>query len=671
MLKKLITILLLITSITLFADESSPLKASLTPNHSTIAPGQDFEILLEIDLKEGWHAYWKNPGDSGMAPNIEWSLPEGIEITHIDWPTPEKFEMGEAVTYGYSGKAPFLIRAHASQKIEGNNLEISGELQWIVCSNETCLPGVTPVATEIKVGKNPEAHPENGRFHDAKNAFPEKLPLHYIERTLGSAVVCFPDDIALNETPQFFPEYQDYKKTPKIQGKGIEIPLHEDASLKGLLIVGGKAYSMDLKPETTQQGEPLNFLWALLFALVGGLILNLMPCVLPVVSLKVMSFVKMAGNSKKELFKQGLAFTFGVLASFWALAILLIILQTTGQAVGWGFQLQDPLFIAALSLLFIALALNLFGVFEWGMTLASAAGGASAETEEKGYRSSFLNGIFATAVASPCTGPFMGSALGYALSQPAYVSLAIFTALGFGMSLPYLLIGIFPALIRWLPKPGPWMESFKQFLGFLMLATVIWFLWVFNGQTSEYGLFLLITALLIASIGIWVYGKFGALHRTQTSRKISYFTTGILLFASFGIAKSASEAVNPTEINHSDNIGWESFSLEKVEALRAEKKPILIDFTAKWCLICQANHLAITNKDVSKKLEEKGVTLMKADWTRRNPVITEVLKKYGRSGVPLYVLYGESDEPIILPQVLTPEIVMQAVEKHVTPIHVR
>lgn len=648
---------LLITSI-LSANES-PVSAHLSANHTSITPGQEFELLLDIKLEEGWHAYWKNPGDVGAPPSIRWDLPEGLTLIHTDWPTPERFDHEQMVTYGYTQEAPFLITLKASNHLASGKLKISGEIQWVVCSSDTCLPGNTPVETEIQVGETPNPVKDE-RFTQVKEALPKGLPSHFINHQLGAIKVTFPEEIAMGDTPQFFPEDQDYKKSPLINGQEIEIPLQEDNKpLKGVIVLGKKGYSLDLPAAAPKQEESLTLMWALLFALAGGLILNLMPCVLPVVSLKVMSFIKMAGNCRKELMKQGLAFTFGVLLSFWALAALLIGLQATGQAVGWGFQLQDPLFTGGLALLFTFLALNLFGVFEIGTSLASAAGGAAQS------QSSFWSGVFATAVATPCTGPFMGSALGYASTQPAYISLAVFTALGLGMSLPYLAIGFFPSLIRWLPKPGAWMESFKQFLGFIMLLAVIWLLWVFIGQTSELGLFLLLIALLTASLAGWVYGRFGNITREKSTRKISYWVTAILLLGSFIFIKNGSTQVESTEV--AAHHGWEAFSPEKVAELRKDKKPILIDFTAKWCLICQANHLAMTQDRVMKKFQEKGVVLMKADWTRYDPVITEALKKYGRSGVPLYVLYGEDEHPTILPQVLTPEIVMNAIEQTKNP----
>lgn len=657
--------LIFLISAPLFTEEMAPVNAELTADHKTITAAQTFELLLDVTLADGWHAYWKNPGDTGMAPSIEWDLPQGVEVIATHWPTPERFEAGDLITFGYSHRVPFIITLQTDKNFTGKELEIKGAIDWIVCSSETCLPGRTEFKTTLQMGSEIEPHTLNQKqIALAKQAHPADLPAQFIARHKGSLLVSFPEEVALSDVPHFFSENPDYKHQAKINKKQIEIPLLSDQSLKGVLVVGNKAFSMDVPPalEDDAEGE-LNLLWALIFALTGGLILNLMPCVLPVVSLKVMSFIKMAGDSRREMIKQGVAFSSGVLVSFWALALLLIGLQKTGQAVGWGFQLQNPLFIAALALLFTFLALNLLGVFEMGTSLAGIAGDASQVKPKKGFQGAFWSGVFATAVATPCTGPFMGSALGYAVTQPPIVSLAIFTALGLGMSLPYLLIGFFPSCIRWLPKPGTWMENFKHILGFIMLATVIWLLWVFNSQTGELGLFLLLSGLLIASFSAWIYGSFSAIHKSPRTRKLGYLLSSAFLICSLGLIAISAEQGDGIPAQEQAHSGWEPFSQKRVAELQKAKQPILIDFTAKWCLICQANHLVMMQNKVMKKFQEHGVTLMKADWTRYDPEITEALKKFGRNGVPLYVLYGPSGEPMILPQVLTPDAVISALEQ--------
>lgn len=662
MLKKLL-VLFFFCSSALFANEpTSPLIAELYSDHQAVVPGQEFSLILDIKLEPDWHFYWKNPGEAGMPPSLDWKLPEGISIIATEWPTPERFEKEGMITFGYSHQVPFLLTAKADPSLPLGDFEIKGDVQWVICSSETCLPGSTEVTAKVHVASEAKIDEQKkSRFEAVQKALPQSLPVSSITKDKDAVTVSVDDDVAMAD-PLFFPESgNNFHIVPKIsrKSKGADVLLSSDAG-KGILVLGDKAYHVGEIAESTPVEIPLGFFWALLFAFLGGLILNLMPCVLPVVSLKVMSFVKMAGQSRTELIKHGVFFTFGVLISFWALAGAIILLQSTGEAVGWGFQLQDPLFIALLTLLFVLMALSLFGVFELGTGIAAMAGEASVQTEKKGYQASFFSGIFATAVATPCTGPFMGSALGYALTQPAYITMAVFTALALGMSLPYLLLGIFPALIRWFPKPGAWMESFKQFLGFLMMLTALWLLWVFVGQTSEFALFGLLFALLIASLGAWIFGRFGAAYRNKKTRIIGYVLATVCLIFALGTVNFSSRLeANPTTSLSSD---WEPYSEARIAELRAQGTPVLIDFTAKWCLICQTNHMVLTGSKVEKTLNERGVVKMKADWTKRDPEITKALANFGRSGVPLYVFYGSEKEPEIMPQVLVPDSVISLVE---------
>jgi thiol:disulfide interchange protein len=349
------------------------------------------------------------------------------------------------------------------------------------------------------------------------------------------------------------------------------------------------------------------------------------------------------------------------------LASGMLMLRTYGQAVGWGFQLQEPLFVVILASVLFIFSLSLFGVFEWGMFFASWAGQTQAEKAQKssGYTGSFLSGVLATAVATPCTGPFLGSAVGFAITLPIFQSLLIFTSLGLGMCFPYLLLAAFPAYLRFMPKPGAWMETFKQLMAFILLATVLWLLWVFSAQTDATSLICLLAGFLCFSIGAWIYGRGCTPVATRKTRLFAY--ASVLVFAFIGCeailfprASWYSQTTDSQGRPSGDHWeGWENFSPERVAQLRSEGKPILIDFTAKWCLICQANHLVLASDEVNKQLDKSGVVKMKADWTKSDPVISQELSRFGRNSVPLYVLYGldEKQEPLILPQVLTPDIV--------------
>ncbi len=692
---------LFITPLSAFAEE--PVSAELILDHERSSPGSEFKALLTLNIDPDWHLYWKNPGETGMAPSIEWKLPQGVEVVAEEWPAPEKGETSGLITFGYSEKLPIVFVFRIEPTFKGEAIDISADLSWVVCSSDTCLPGSFALAERLSVGASSIPDKKKSlRIEEALSGLPEKIAPLAIEKSGSKALIALP--LENIREAEFYPEEDfgiDLHKPlvlfpVKEKGYtviGVEIAGDAVPSIKGILMADGKRYSLTVQPsalredlsiaaldlplrpddktsvipQESSEGENLGLGWAILFSFVGGLILNLMPCVLPVVSLKVLSFVQMAGESRREVFKQGALFSAGVLFSFWVLAGVLILLQKSGQAVGWGFQLQEPFFIALLALIFVLLGLSLFGVFEMGTSVAAMAGTASSDMKQKGASSSFWSGIFATAVATPCTGPFMGSALGYALTQPPHVSLLVFTSLGLGMSSPYLLLGMNPAWIRWMPKPGAWMEGFKQLMGFLMLLTTLWLLWVFVGQTNEQALFILAFALLAASFASWIYGRWGAPYKAKRTRYIAYFISGAVLIASVWVSFYASRS----SLGYSEKgdvavaeSGWEPFSRERVEELRAQNIPVFIDFTAKWCLICQANHFTLTRGAADLALKEKGVVKMKADWTRYDPVITEELKKFGRSGVPLYVYYGpDKAEAELLPQVLTVESIVETVQK--------
>ncbi len=411
--------------------------------------------------------------------------------------------------------------------------------------------------------------------------------------------------------------------------------------------------------------ESPTLLLALGFAFLGGIILNLMPCVLPVLSLKIMGFVQQAGEDPKKKLKHGLLFTLGVLVSFWILSGLLLLLRASGEQLGWGFQLQSPAFVIVLSMFLYLFGLSMFGVFEIGVSLAGVGQSASGSAS---YWGSFTSGVLATVVATPCTAPFMGSALGFALSQPAFVSFLIFTFLGLGMAAPYIILTSSPRLLRFVPKPGAWMESLKQFLGFLLMATVLWLVWVLGLQTGTEGMAILLLALLVASVGGWIYGRWGNIAREQPARAIAQLLAALAVAGGLFLAlhNIESKVASVEGIHQQGEIRWEPFSAEAVTRLREEGRPVFIDFTAAWCLSCQVNEkVAFNSTEVQRAFAGKGVTTFKADWTNRDTLITKALAQFGRNSVPLYVLYpsGMKAEPILLPEIITPGIVLEALER--------
>ncbi len=429
----------------------------------------------------------------------------------------------------------------------------------------------------------------------------------------------------------------------------------------------GKLLSLSEAVQSKQKAdehisEILDYSWALaiLLAFIGGIVLNFMPCVLPVLSLKLLDMTRHKDLSKPALTKHGLAYTSGVLSSFAIIGVLLIFLRDQGQELGWGFQLQSPIFIAFLCGLFFLLALNLWGVFEIGTSLIRLQ---SLENHKNAYTSSFLNGILACVVASPCTSPFMGTALGVAIAQDWFTSTLIFSSLGFGMAFPFLMVCLFPKALSFLPKPGAWMEIFKKILGFALMATVIWLCWIFGHQTDVNALIKLLIALLLIAVAAWVKGGWAALHKPQITRLIgNVISLSIIVLASL-IAFESTQIGFQSSIN----LEWEPFSPERFAELRAEGKPVFIDFTAAWCLTCQVNKkMALESESVAKKMKELGIIPMRADWTNQDPVITQALASYGRNSIPLYVLHfgpNEFSSPIILPQFLTPQTVIKELEK--------
>jgi thiol:disulfide interchange protein len=411
--------------------------------------------------------------------------------------------------------------------------------------------------------------------------------------------------------------------------------------------------------DTATTAVPLTLVLALLLAFAGGIILNLMPCVFPVVSLKILAFVQSAGDDPRRVRAHGLTFASGVLVAFWALAALLLALRAAGEEIGWGFQLQSPGFVAAMAFLLFALGLSLAGVVEIGTSLTRVGGGTSS-----GHRSSFMNGALATVVATPCTAPFMGAALGFAMTQSAGTSMLIFTALGAGMAAPYVALSAWPALLRFLPRPGVWMVRFRHLMAFPLFATVAWLVWVFGHQTGIDGVLRLLLGLTLLALGLWIWGQWVTLSAAERTKWIArtaaagFIVTGLVLAGTSAPTANAGLTSGPDE-----GIAWEIYSEERVAEERAAGRPVFIDFTAAWCLTCKVNErIAFSSNEVQQLVNTRNIAMLKADWTKRDPAITRALAGFGRSGVPLYVLY-EADpaaQPRLLPEILSPGILVNA-----------
>jgi thiol:disulfide interchange protein DsbD len=679
-------------------DPENPARVDIVASTQDIAAGEPFWVAVRMDIADGWKAYWKNPGESGLPMTVEWVLPKGFVAGELLYPTPTRSVVNNFVVYGYSDEVVLLAKITPPTDLKsGEKVDIAADVRWLVCSDSTCLPGDSYQELTLQTAESATVDPKRlEAFDKALALMPKEAPPISLAEATSEKIVLHLDEGEAKEAV-FFPDSDlgiDLKREPVViadpqGGQYITIYRAETATppkaLQGVLVLDDSgSWQIDVPlegaPAPKREGpgpltpiaeDEYSYGMILFLAFVGGMILNLMPCVLPVISIKVLGFVQMANKSRKATFLHGLLFSIGVLISFWVLAGMMLILQSYGQAVGWGFQLQDATFVAVLTAVLLVAALVFFGVLELGLGLATAAGGAmeSVRKKESGKLSSFFSGVLATALATPCSGPFLGMVLGIAVTLPWYSSLMIFTMLGLGMAFPYLILSANPKWLKFLPKPGPWMDTFKQLMGFLLLLTVIWLLWVFMAQSDSQEMLRLLIALFIISFGAWVFGHFGSPMRSSWVRRVA-FVVGIALIA-FGFYEAVVAGRQSSVFeSHEKKLafveeGWERFSPERVAELRAQGTPIFIDFTAKWCLLCQSNLISLMTPAVEAKMEELGVVKMMADWTRSDPVITAELKKFGRNSVPLYIYYppGVNSEPHVLPQVLTPDTIQEYLQK--------
>ncbi|MEP0828024.1 MAG: thioredoxin family protein [bacterium] len=669
-------------------------EVALLSETEQITAGKPFGSAIHFKIDDGWHLYWKNPGDAGAPPSIEWQLPDGFTAGEIHWPYPHRIDLPPLTDFGYDKELTLLVEITPPSNLPvSRNVELRATIDWLVCK-EICIPGETEVRLELPAGSNLAANKSanHALFASAR----EKLPIenedweiqasmtenelllsigkpNWVEGKLQS-VLFFPEErgIIVNSARQIF-QASGERQTLRIpRDKNVHLTPER---LKGILVAepgwrgpgSERALKIDIPIDYTDIAvftkSEISGIWmALLFAFLGGMILNLMPCVLPVLSLKVLGIVSQAEQGRRKSLWHGSIFAAGVIASFLVLAGILLILQAGGNSLGWGFQLQSPAFVFVLASFLFLFALNLMGLFEIGPVSFGRKAGVSHHTSVQ----SFLNGVTATVVATPCTAPFMGSALGYSLSQPPLAALLIFAFLGAGMAFPYIVLSAFPQLLRFLPKPGRWMVILKHFMGFLLLGTVVWLASVLNLQAGGSAVVILLLVFLILALAAWIKGQWGSIPLTGTRTFLA--ATAFVFLITFGVTIGlyALDKFAETEITRAGTMPgglvWENYSAERLAQLRDERRPILIDFTAAWCLSCQVNkRVALENDDVVKRLAELNLALMRADWTRRDDNITYALAQYGRNSVPLYVLYtGKDSLPQFLPEILTPQVVLDA-----------
>ncbi len=685
------------------------LHVQLVVPDSSLAHGQTAHAGLYFKLEPGWHVYWKNAGDSGEPPRMKWTLPDGIKAGPLQFPVPKRLPLGPLMDFGYEDEVLFPFELKVAPSAASGPAVLHAKVDWLVC-REVCIPGKAELETTRPVsdgaGSSTGVEPDAGLYARLSNRLPQVPPANFKAGFLPAGQGLRLTVVTGKKETQaaFFPADQSVLDNPAPQrvtptSQGLTLDLKKDANLtanpaqlRGVLeLSGGRAYEIAapagapaaaIAPEQSPNSTTANaanpasaaptprpapsaipgLAQIIGLAFLGGLILNLMPCVFPVLFLKGLALVQSGAEEKHRLRRHGLVYTAGILVSFWVLVGVLLALRGAGARLGWGFQFQSPVFLSLMAGLLFFLGLSLAGQFEIGLSLTSAGGGLAAK---QGYTGSFFTGVLAVIVATPCTAPFMGAAIGYALAQPAAVTFAVFTALALGLAAPYAALTLQPAWTSILPRPGAWMEVVRQAVSVPIFATVIWLAWVLANAYGAASLAALLAGFLLIAIAGWFLGRWPARRwSTSVAAVVLLAVIGLCYFGQNELAQSRSDSGDKLYL-----VGvsgqWEPWSAATVNRYVAAGRPVFVDFTASWCLSCQVNErVALSKPEVKKALADANVALLRADWTQHDDAITDTLAKLGRSGVPAYALYvpGEAS-PRLLPEVLTPGIVTDAVSR--------
>ena len=664
--------------------------AELVADAKAIVPGKSFTAGVLLRMAPGWHTYWKFSGDAGLPSEIKWNLPAGWKVGEIQWPIPLKTtDPGDIQTYGYQDEVLLMQEIVPPAKIDRSSLKLSAEANWLVCER-ICIPGSASLQLELPTSTT-SAPANTEMFARFRHLLPQDWPGADVVKANWSRGG---SDLRLSLTSATLAKYRaaDFFPLPpanvvvghpKVESRRgdeivFRIPIESAdknlSSIQGLVVFAQNANGNDraawqiASPAVASadlSSRADGVFTFLFFGFLGGIILNLMPCVLPVISLKIFGFIQRAGQSRQKILRSGLAFVAGIFAWFVGLALLLIVLKAAGREVTWGgFQFTNPYFVLLLSVVVLVFALNLFGVFEISLP-QPATRGLLSWTASEGEAGSFFQGVFATVLATPCTAPFLGTALGFAFTQSPAIILSMFVAIAAGMSAPYLLLCAQPAWLRFLPKPGPWMVHVKQFMGFLLLATLLFLLYVLGAQRGLDGIIWASCFLLIVSVICWMKGAFFAPVASTKTRVIAALTMSILLVAGgvyfIGEKFAFAKISNTGSQLHGD---WQAFTPERLQTELTQGRTVFVDFTAAWCLTCKFNEASVLESaPVREAFQRHGIVKLKADWTNGDPVITKLLQQFGRPGVPLYVLYpGKSAEPIVFPELLTKSIILDKLE---------
>lgn len=694
--------------------KTAHVTAELVAAQSAWVPGAATTVALRLAIEPGWHTYWRNPGESGLPTTISWRLPPGFAAGDIVWPAPRTLPAGPLVNYGYEGEVLHLVQLTVPSGAKpGENAVLTARADWLVCK-ETCIPEGADLTLARPISDHAEVDARWAKAIDvARDALPQSLPAGWIASATAAG-----SSVALQLTPprdatdpgslRFFAERdgriepsapQEQARdadgryvltlpvahdlaagferlqgvltaTPGLQAAGAPVTaVALDIPLTGMPTAGAKplvAAADTLALDAPSQTAVLSLPLALVFAFAGGLLLNLMPCVFPVLSMKALGLATSAADDRRALRMEGAAFAAGVVAAFVFLGVLIVALRGAGEQLGWGFQLQSPAIVATLAILFFVMAQNLSGVFEFGTLVPSQVASWSHSNRRI---DAFASGLLAVVIASPCTAPFMGAAMGYALAERSHVVLGVFVVLGLGMALPYFLLAWFPAWRRMLPRPGPWMLRLKQLLAFPLYATVVWLVWVLGAQIGNDAVIRIGAVLVLTAFALWAWRAFrSGGRRGWSAAALLGAALGVAvawpLLAAGGAAPTAVEtraAVDPTDAS------WEPYSARRVAELTREGRPVFVDFTAAWCITCQVNkRLVLNDARVRDAFARSGVALVRADWTRRDPAITKALAALGRSGVPAYVLYRKGREPHLFPEVLQRQTIVDALDNPAT-----
>ncbi|MFM1944544.1 MAG: hypothetical protein RI897_3526 [Verrucomicrobiota bacterium] len=684
-------------------------QVSLVFSHGEVRPGDTLQVGVFLRMDPGWHTYWVNPGEAGGATEVEWDLPDGVSIGELRWPVPEVYELEGIYNYVYHGEVMLVADVRVEAGVGAGVKEVRAKVEWLECA-KICVPGDTAVVGQFTVGATAKESGDVDLFRRLGSLIPgEGEPVGLTSRwELGEQE----DERRLVVEWEGGGQEADVLGMP---GKGYEVKVPTEREMQGgrvrltkrvylwdggwpteigaVLVLGRaplEAYQVVLRPgvsgggavgaETVVgelglagvKGSGGGLLWMLFLGLVGGLILNVMPCVLPVIALKVLGFVRQARDDPGTVRRHGLLYGAGVMTSFAVLAVVVIGVQRAGQLASWGMQFQSPVFLLAMTVLILLVALNLFGLFE--VTLGGRAmGSAVAMASKEGAAGAFFNGVLATTLATPCTAPFLGTAVGYAFTQPAGVILLFFLVIGAGLALPYVVISFVPGLGRWMPKPGAWMERFKVLMGFPMLGAAVWLLSLLARHYGTAGVLWVGVFLVIVSMGAWVWGEWG--QREARPIVAGAIVLGLLVAGYWGVLErqlswrdAASRGGGEEAVlqHGEDGIPWRAWSAAAVEKARGDGQVVLVDFTADWCATCQVNKkTSLEIESVREKIREAGVVPLLGDYTLKDRAITEELRRFGRAGVPLVLVYpaDQAAEPLVLPELLTPSIVLESLER--------